>query len=46
MFCYANQLAINEAIMEEEDEEGGGVLLPAAEESALPKSRNRPKREA
>lgn len=45
MFCYANQLAINEAIMEEEDEEGGGVL-PAAEESALPKSRNRPKREA
>ncbi|XXG53184.1 hypothetical protein AAC387_Pa03g1322 [Persea americana] len=46
---YLEELAINEAIMEEEDEEdeeGGGVLLPAAEESALPKSRNRPKREA
>ncbi|RWR76126.1 HIGH CHLOROPHYLL FLUORESCENCE 153-like protein [Cinnamomum micranthum f. kanehirae] len=38
---YLEELAINEAIMEEEDEEGGGVL-PAAKESALPKSRNRP----
>ena len=40
-----NQLAVNEA-MREADEEEGDVAIPVEEEPAVPRTRNRPKREA
>ena len=40
-----NQLAVNEAILEG-DEENGDVVIELDEEPAVPRIRNRPKREA
>ncbi|KAK9283463.1 hypothetical protein L1049_011708 [Liquidambar formosana] len=43
---FLEDLAINEAIREAEGEEDGDVGISLEEEPALPRTRNRPKREA
>ncbi|KAJ9685509.1 hypothetical protein PVL29_017522 [Vitis rotundifolia] len=42
---FREELAVNEA-MREADEEEGDVAIPVEEEPAVPRTRNRPKREA
>jgi hypothetical protein len=42
-YYYSKQLAVNEAILEEEDGDVDGISLE--EQPAVPRTRNRPKRE-
>ena len=48
MNCHLlmNQLAVNEAIREVEEQEDGVAIPVEEEEPAVPRTRNRPKREA